>query len=173
MSLRELLCIKYCYNRRQVSHPTYPGLYSHVAWSNYLFEARSGSNISPDSCGALGCAQNGSHHAIWAIRIYPNPGWPTKCGLVISALYRYYVASHLPITTSMTCSLPVRTTRNIRTIFVWYLNAFKLTVSHKPVKMQIRQYTIAVSWTVSLPDKLPAVKEFPNQQQQHVSYGNF
>ena len=49
---------------RQISHPAHPGLHSHVACSNNLFETRSGSSISPDSCGALWCAENGSHHAI-------------------------------------------------------------------------------------------------------------
>ena len=59
MSLSGLPHIKQCYNSRQVSHPAYPGLSSHAAWSNYLFETRSGSSISPDSCGTFGHAQNG------------------------------------------------------------------------------------------------------------------
>ena len=39
---------------QKVSHPAYPGLHSHVVWSNYLFEARSGLSISLNHCGTLG-----------------------------------------------------------------------------------------------------------------------
>ena len=82
----------------------------------YVFEAKSGSSISPDCCGALGCAHNGSHHAI---QICPNAVWPTKRGPDISALHGPVMASHFPIATLMTCSSQVRTLRIIRTIFVW------------------------------------------------------